>query len=104
MVFLIILRLFDGSPLLGIFHSSSNGYCSWYDLAYKFFQKLSVESNLHPCSTSEYPTKAIRPKNSILHNYRLKELEIDSFLSWEDDLNRFVYIHGELIKNNWSQI
>ena len=97
-----IRRLFDDLPLFGTFHSSSNGYCSWYQFAKKFFEELSIESNLYPCSTSEYPTRALRPKNSILDNYRLKKMNIDSFLPWEDDLVRFISLHGKSITNNWS--
>ncbi len=74
----------------GIFHATSEGYCTWYELACAFLEKLGVEHKFVPCGTDEFPTPTKRPTNSILENARLKELEINQFADWRDELARFV--------------
>lgn len=58
----------------GIYHFSNGGMATWFEFAreieyilYKNSYKSDVTNNLiNPCKTEEYPTKAIRPKNSTL--------------------------------------
>ena len=74
----------------GTYHASSEGHCSWYELAKYFLEKIGVENNLIPCSTEDYPTPAVRPKNSILENKRLKDEGISVFPPWRDGIDQFV--------------
>ncbi|MBW2109434.1 MAG: dTDP-4-dehydrorhamnose reductase, partial [Deltaproteobacteria bacterium] len=74
----------------GVYHATSQGYCTWYDLACYFLNLMDVPHRVVPCSTAEYPTAARRPKNSILDNSGLKARGIDLMPRWEDDLNAFV--------------
>ena len=77
----------------GIFHATSEGYCSWYDLASRFLQLMDVPYRMAPCTTAEYPTPARRPKNSILENGLLKQRRLNVFDSWEVELEHFVNEH-----------
>jgi dTDP-4-dehydrorhamnose reductase len=79
----------------GIFHATSEGYCSWFDLAARFLQLMDVPHRIVPCTTAEYPTPAKRPFNSILENGALKEQGINIFTSWEHELEQFVQRHKE---------
>jgi len=74
----------------GIYHATSEGYCTWYDLAQYFLQEMDVPHRVIPCSTEQYPTPAVRPKNSILENHRLNEQGINCMPFWEEDIHRFV--------------
>lgn len=77
------------SRATGIFHATSEGYCNWYDLADSFFDLLGIQTKAVPCATQEYPTPAKRPQNSILENQRLKDLGINVFKDWREDLKSF---------------
>lgn len=79
----------------GVFHATSHGYCSWFDLADAFLAQLGVEHQFKRCSTAQYPTAAKRPTNSILANYRLASLGLDVFTDWSDELALFVAQYGE---------
>ncbi len=79
----------------GIFHATSEGYCTWYELACTFLEKLGIEHHFVPCSTSEFPTPTKRPENSILENARLKDMGINLFSTWEDELSAYVERHGK---------
>ncbi|SLM32997.1 RfbD [Desulfamplus magnetovallimortis] len=74
----------------GIYHATSEGYCSWYELAINFLKLMEVPFNIVPCATSEYPTPARRPANSILENVRLKRSDNNKMTGWRHGLEQFV--------------
>jgi dTDP-4-dehydrorhamnose reductase len=74
----------------GTYHATSNGYCTWYELAIDFLAKMGLPNSFVPCTTEEYPTRAIRPTNSILENQCLKEAGVDLMQDWKIDLEQFV--------------
>ncbi|MBW1779219.1 MAG: dTDP-4-dehydrorhamnose reductase [Deltaproteobacteria bacterium] len=74
----------------GIYHATSEGYGTWYELAVEFLDRMAVPHSLIPCITAEYPTPATRPTNSILENQRLKESGINLMEDWRKDLVEFV--------------
>jgi dTDP-4-dehydrorhamnose reductase len=71
-----------------IYHFSNLGSCSWYDFARQIFEFSSIDCDLIPISTWEYPTKAIRPQNtymsnkSIISEFKVKEI------FWKDSLKK----------------
>ena len=74
----------------GIYHATAEGCCTWFELAEYFLNKMQVPYNIVPCTTEEFPTRAKRPKNSILENRHLKEKGINIMSPWQDDIGRFV--------------
>lgn len=77
----------------GVFHATSEGYCSWFDLASRFLNLMDVPHRILPCTTTDYPTPARRPANSILENAVLKQKGINLFENWETELEHFVTEH-----------
>ncbi|MBK7232502.1 MAG: dTDP-4-dehydrorhamnose reductase [Saprospiraceae bacterium] len=70
----------------GIFHYANQGQTSWFDFAIKIFLLGKINIKTIPIKTSEYITKAIRPKYSVLDcsdTIRTFGLEIPF---WEDSL------------------
>ena len=87
----------------GIYHATAEGYCTWFELAEYFLNKMEVPHTIVPCTSEEFPTRAKRPKNSILENRHLKEKGINIMSQWQDDIDRFVSsfregLIGEIIK------
>jgi dTDP-4-dehydrorhamnose reductase len=74
----------------GIYHTTAEGYCTWYEAAGYFLEKMGIEHAIMPCSTEEYPTPALRPKNSILKNARLQEENVDMMPHWKSDMDLYV--------------
>jgi dTDP-4-dehydrorhamnose reductase len=74
----------------GIYHATAEGYCTWFELAEYFLKKMQVPHTIIPCTSEEFPTRAKRPKNSILENRHLKEKGINIMSQWQDDIDRFV--------------
>lgn len=79
----------------GIVHSTSEGYSSWYDGAKFFLDTIGVPYTMRPCTTAEYPTPAHRPANSILENRICKQADISTFVSWQEDIEKYVADHRE---------
>lgn len=74
----------------GLYHATAEGHCTWYELAALFFQLMDLKVNLQPITTGEYPTPAVRPRNSILENRRLKAAGLNVMRPWQEDLAEFV--------------
>lgn len=78
------------SDITGIVHATSEGHSTWYGAARYFLDAMGVACAMRPCTTAEYPTPAHRPANSILENKVLKNAGISAFVSWQEDVDRFV--------------
>ena len=87
----------------GTYHATSEGYCSWYELATGFLDKMDVPHSFVPCTTEEYPTPAARPTNSILENQRLKEAGLNVMEDWQDDLAEFMLRFKDRLINEASE-
>lgn len=81
----------------GVFHASSEDYCTWYDLACAFLEELNIEHHFIPCSSDEFPTPTKRPINSILENAHAKEQGINVFSDWKTELHHYVEMHGNTL-------
>lgn len=57
----------------GIYHLSAAGQTSWYEFAAEILRGVEGAATVRPIPTSEYPTPARRPKNSLLDNSRFHE-------------------------------
>jgi dTDP-4-dehydrorhamnose reductase len=79
----------------GIYHATAEGYSSWYDVAATFSNLMGLPNNVHPCTSAEYPTRAVRPKNSILENRRIKREGLNCMRPWQEDLEQFIALCRE---------
>lgn len=77
---LALRTLNEKHELFGIYNLAPNGTTSWCDFAKWIVsqtQSLGIEQalksqNIHPISSTEYPTPAVRPLNSRLDNSKLR--------------------------------
>lgn len=80
----------------GTYHFTNEGVTTWYEFAkaiYLYGQKygrITHDCDVQPCTTEEYPSKAVRPAYSVLSKNKIeKELRI-KIPSWELSLERFM--------------
>ncbi len=57
----------------GTYHATNMDNLTWYQLAKYVLQECNIDIPIKPVSSSEFPSPAKRPKNSILLNTSLKE-------------------------------
>jgi len=76
--------------LEGIYHYSSEGACSWFDVALLIKETFNLNCIVQPIDSESYNAKAIRPSYSLLSKEKIKnELNI-TIPKWDDELVRFL--------------
>lgn len=84
-----ILRIAESPERLfipEIFHFSNQGVCSWYDFAYEIIKQAGLTPKITPITTSDYPTKAIRPQYSVLNKQKITNLLEMEIPHWRQSL------------------
>ncbi len=56
-----------------IYHYSNEGAISWYDFAVNICCILGIDANVTPITTSEYPSKVVRPFQAIMSKAKIKK-------------------------------
>ncbi len=74
----------------GVIHVANEGTASWFDVAECVFTRLGVRSLLEPCTTAEYPTRAVRPARAVLDTRAYRRATGEALPQWEDALRRFL--------------
>ena len=73
-----------------IFHYSNEGSCSWYEFALEIFKISKININVKKLTTDEFPTKAMRPKYSLLDKSKIKEVFEIKIPHWKISLNKML--------------
>ncbi|MFY0649794.1 MAG: dTDP-4-dehydrorhamnose reductase [Methylophilaceae bacterium] len=76
-----------------VYHLVPDGSCSWHEFAQVIISQSNPQfnlENLHPITTDEFPTKTIRPKNSILNNGKIKQTFNLECNHWQRELEKVI--------------
>lgn len=84
----LITRIIEDGQLdkTGIYHFSNEGAVSWYDFAKAISEIGGTTCDIRPCHTEEYPSKAQRPRFSVLDKTKVKETFKVTIPYWRDSL------------------
>lgn len=77
------------SDKYGTYHANNEGYTSWDEFAREIFKVFNRDIKVNSITTSEYPTKAKRPKNSCLSKDSLDRGGFKRLPSWQDAIIRY---------------
>jgi dTDP-4-dehydrorhamnose reductase len=83
------------SRAYGIYHYSNEGETTWYQFARSIYTlgrargRIGHSCALVPITTDRYPTKAARPKYSVLSKAKIKRIFAITIPTWQDGLERF---------------
>jgi dTDP-4-dehydrorhamnose reductase len=87
-------RLLQAEAPYGTFHLAGDGATSWFGFAEKIVAEQAGitgrRPKVTPIATSEYPTAARRPLNSVLDCARFAETFGISLPSWQDSIGQVV--------------
>ncbi|HVG40748.1 MAG TPA: dTDP-4-dehydrorhamnose reductase, partial [Chitinophagaceae bacterium] len=72
----------------GIFHYSNEGVITWFDFAAAIKKITGSSCSIHPITTEQYPTPAMRPKYSVLDKSKIKNTFNLYIPNWEDSLKK----------------
>lgn len=82
--------------LVGIYHYTNSGVCSWYDFAVGVIKQAETlglpikTKRINPISTEEYPTPAKRPHYSVLSHQKILPLLNSSPPHWQESLENML--------------
>lgn len=96
----IVTAILDGrcgapSDWAGLYNATCSGSTSWFGFAQAIFaragKQLGVQApELVPIPTSQYPTPAVRPRNSLLSNEMLRRRFGVELPAWETALDEVI--------------
>lgn len=85
----LIVKMID-TEKYGIYHATNEGKCSWYEFAKEIFKLSNIQIELNPITTSEFPTAAKRPMNSLLSKDSLIKNGFNLLPKWQDALIQYL--------------
>lgn len=74
----------------GVYHATNEGVCSWAEFAAEIFRLAGKNTKVTGISSEEYPTPAVRPKNSRLSKKSLDRGGFSRLPAWQDALKRYL--------------
>lgn len=92
----IIKQAIEKKIPYGVYHTTNEGFTTWYDFTKTIFQKAGIACKVNPVTTEEYikmmgVVQAKRPENSQLSKAKLNSVGIE-IPTWEDALDRYLKI------------
>ena len=79
-----------GTEKYGVYHATNEGICSWAELAAETFRQVGRTTKVTPVASTEYPTKAVRPKNSRMSKKCLDDAGFNRLPNWKDAVGRYL--------------
>lgn len=74
----------------GVYHASNEGFCTWAEFASEIYQQAHKDVTVNSISTEEYPTRAVRPKNSRMSKQKLIDNGFKPLPNWQDALKHYL--------------
>jgi dTDP-4-dehydrorhamnose reductase len=90
----VMTLLTRGAPA-GTYHVAGTGQASWYDFACEIIRRAGVNATVTPCTSAEFPTRARRPRMSVLDNGKCTR-QIVAMPPWQDALDRYLRAKGHV--------
>ena len=85
----IIAEAIEKKIPYGLYHSTNQGFTTWYDFTKKIFELADIKCNVKPVTSEEFIRPAKRPKNSKLNKQKLLDKGV-TVPEWEDGLKRYL--------------
>jgi dTDP-4-dehydrorhamnose reductase len=78
----------------GIYHFCNPPICTWYDFAVKALNLASINCDIQPCDSSQFPRPAKRPAYSALDVTQTQKHLNWEIPHWQDSLQKYIITEG----------
>ena len=85
----VVLRMLAQGCAPGVCHVVNDGPATWFEFAREIVRLAGIEATVTPCTSEEYPTRAARPRYSVLDNTRVSAA-FGPMAPWQDALERYL--------------
>lgn len=89
----IINQVIEKKLPYGIYHSTNEGFTTWYDFTKKIFEIANINCKVNPVTSEEFIRPAKRPKNSKMSKSKLLENGV-IIPKYENALERYLNIEN----------
>lgn len=87
-----VLCRFVDTQATGVYHYSSAGYASRFDVARFILEEMKMDCEVVPCKTADFPSVASRPLNSRFNCSKIDSLLGGQRKHWQDMMTEFLHI------------
>lgn len=77
----------------GVLHVVNSGATTWFHFAAEIIRQAGVNAAVAPCASADYPTRALRPRYSVLDNSKAAAA-LGRIRPWQDALERYLRARG----------
>ncbi|EJQ99989.1 MULTISPECIES: dTDP-4-dehydrorhamnose reductase [Bacillus] len=74
----------------GTYHATNEGFCSWAEFAQEIFEIAEQDVKVNSITTEEYPTRAVRPKNSRMSKQKLIDNGFEPLQDWKKATKHYI--------------
>ena len=79
------------SPVVGIYHYSNEGVCSWFDFTKMIAEYAgNTDCDIQPCHSDEFPSPVTRPSYSVLDKTKIKTTYNITIPYWTESLRKCI--------------
>lgn len=89
----IVVRMLMQGCGPGTYHVVNSGTATWFRFAEEIVRRAGVRASVLPCTGSEYPTRAERPRYSALDNTKVST-GFGGLPPWQEALDRYMRAKG----------
>ena len=88
-----VLRILANGCAPGVYHLINDGAATWCEFAREIVRLAGIEAVVTPCTSDEYPTRALRPRYSALDNAKISAA-FGCLPPWQEALERYLVAKG----------
>lgn len=85
----VLLRMLTNGCAPGLYHVVNGGSATWFGFAREIVRRAGIEAVVTPCTREEYPTRAMRPRYSVLDNAKVSAA-FGGMAPWQEALERYL--------------
>lgn len=74
----------------GTYHATNEGFCSWAEFAQEIFEIAGQDVKVNSITTEEYPTRAVRPKNSRMSKQKIIDNGFEPLQNWKKATKHYI--------------
>lgn len=91
----VIIRILVADCAPGLYHVVNDGAASWFDFAREIVARARVDATVSPCTSEEFPTRAARPRYSVLDNTKTSRA-FGPLPAWQAALDDYLRAKGHI--------
>ena len=91
----VVMQMLVEDCAPGLYHVVNGGAASWFDFAREIIGRARIDATVTPCSSEEFPTRAARPRYSVLDNSKTSSV-VGPLPPWQSALDDYLRAKGHI--------